>query len=84
MAANIYTRTTADGETRKYNRSGTQGRKPSGLSKPFLIRIYSADVERMTLLAANLGEYWNQNDFVREAVRLRLDELSNSVYTELP
>lgn len=79
MASNLYTRTTADGKTTQHTRKGTQGRKPSGLGKPELYRLYAEDEEKLSILKEKLGIYYNKNEIVRQAVRLALE----TVYTEL-
>lgn len=78
MASNIYTRHTITG-SQKFTRKGTQGRKPSGLGKPELYRLYAEDEEKLLILKEKLGMYYNKNEIVRQAVRLALE----TVYTEL-
>ena len=79
MASNVYRRTTADGKTTAYSRKGTQGRKPSGLGNPELYRLYAEDEKKLLILKEKLGNYYNKNEIVREAVRLALE----TVYIEL-
>ena len=79
MASKTYKQYYADGSSKVLIRSTKQGRKPSGLAKPKLIRLYEVDEEKMKLLKDKLGSYWNENDFIRSAVS---EKLSNSVYTE--
>jgi hypothetical protein len=79
MASNIYTRDTVDGQT-TYSRKGTQGRKPSGLGTARKHRLYLDDEMKLDELKKNLGQYYNENEIVRTAVRIYL---SNSVGTEL-
>ena len=62
-----------------HTRKGTQGRKPSGLGKPELYRLYAEDEEKLSILKEKLGIYYNKNEIVRQAVRLALE----TVYTEL-
>lgn len=68
-----------DGAKKEFLRK-KQGRKPSGLGKPKLIRLKEIDEKKMKALKEKLGYYWNENDFIREAVS---EKLCNSVYTEL-
>jgi hypothetical protein len=79
MASNIYTRATVDGKVTAYSRKGSQGRKPSGLGKPKLYRLFAKDEEILRLLEIRLGEYYNENEIVREAVHKAVE----SIYTEL-
>ena len=79
MAALYYTQHTADGSHRA-KRSARQGRKPSGLAKPELVRLYADDAEKLDAIGAEMGYLWNRNEFIRQAVRKALQE---SVYTEL-
>ena len=79
MAANTYTAQTISGPVRT-RRATKQGRKPSGLAKPELVRLYAEDDEKLKVLGEQLGYLWNRNEFIRMAVR---KQLMNSVYTEL-
>ena len=79
MSTNVYKRTTADGITTAYSRKGTQGRKPSGLGKPKLYRLFASDEEILKLLEMKLGKYYNENEIVRDAVHKAVE----SIYTEL-
>ena len=78
MTHNTYTRHTITG-SRQFTRKGTQGRKPSGLGKPELYRLYAEDEEKLLILKEKLGTYYNKNEIVRQAVHLALE----TVYTEL-
>ena len=69
----------ADGTFKEFLRK-KQGRIPSGLGKPKLIRLKETDEEKMRIIKEKLGYYWNENEFIREAVS---EKLCNSVYTEL-
>ena len=80
MSSNLYSRITVDGKETAYTRKGSQGRKPSGLGKPFLIRLDMDSEVELIREADKLGYYWNKNDFIRSAVR---EKLNNSIYTEL-
>ena len=79
MAPNIYQRRTADSKITWYTRKGTQGRKPSGLGKPKLYRLFESDEEILKLLEIKLGDYYNENEIVRNAVHKAVE----SIYTEL-
>jgi len=79
MASRTYKQYYADGSSQLLRRRVKQGRKPSGLGKPKLIRLYAEDEEKMNLLKEKLGYLFNENEIVREAVHL----IVNSVYTEL-
>jgi len=79
MASNKYSRKTVDGKTTWYSREGSQGRKPSGLGKPKLYRLFASDEEILKLLEIKLGDYYNENEIVRDAVHKAVE----SVYTEL-
>ena len=68
-----------DGSSKKFLRK-KQGRIPSGLGKPKLVRLKETDEEKINILKEKLGYYWNENEFIREAVS---EKLCNSVYTEL-
>jgi len=80
MASNSYIQYYSDGTKKQLRRRIKQGRKPSGLGKPKLIRLYAEDEEKMKVLKEKFGMYWNENEFIRSAVS---EKLSNSVYTEL-
>lgn len=60
-------------------RSVKQGRRPSGLGKPQLVRLYAADREKLEYIKGRLGSFYNENEIIRDAVRLHLE----SIYTEL-
>lgn len=79
MASNIYDRITVDGKTTRYSRRGTQGRKSSGLGKPKLYRLFASDEEILKQLESKMGEYYNENEIVRQAVHKAVE----SIYTEL-
>ena len=79
MASRTYIQSYADGTQKKFVRR-KQGRKPSGLGKSKLVRLWQVDEEKMKVLKTKYGEYWNENEFIRDAVS---EKLSNSVYTEL-
>lgn len=66
----------------RYTRKVKQGRKPSGLAKPQLVRLYADDVAELKRRADLMGEYWNENEFIRQAVRKAIED-SRSIYTEL-
>lgn len=79
MASKNYTQYYADGSNKKLMRRIKQGRKPSGLGKPKLVRLYAEDEEKMKILKEKLGYLYNENELVRDAVH----KIINSVYTEL-
>jgi hypothetical protein len=79
MASNLYTQARADGTSQITRRSQKQGRKSSGLADPKLYRLFAEDVEILKLLEIKLGEYYNENEIVRNAVHRAVE----SVYTEL-
>ncbi|OGZ02797.1 MAG: hypothetical protein A2390_02225 [Candidatus Liptonbacteria bacterium RIFOXYB1_FULL_36_10] len=79
MASKFYIQTCSDGRKKKIKRN-KQGRKPSGLGKLKSIRLWKEDEEKLMNLRNIYGEYWNENEFIRDAVS---EKLYNSVYTEL-
>ena len=79
MASKTYKQYYADGTSKLLRRSTKQGRKPSGLGRPKLIRLYAEDEEKLKVLKEKLGYLFNENEIVREAVH----KIVNSVYTEL-
>lgn len=79
MASNSYIQYYSDGTQKRLSRRIKQGRKPSGLGKPKLIRLYVEDEEKMKVLKEKLGYLYNENELVREAVH----KIVNSVYTKL-
>jgi len=64
----------------KYKRSIRQGRRPSGLGKLRKYRLYSKDEERLEIIKKNLGYLYNENEIIRTALKIYLD---NFVPTEL-
>lgn len=79
MASKTYKQYYADGTIKLLRRSIKQGRKPGGLGKPKLIRLYAEDEEKMKVIKEKLGYLFNENEIVRQAVH----KIINSVYTEL-
>ena len=79
MASNSYIQYYSDGSQKRLRRRIKQGRKPSGLGKPKLIRLYAEDEEKMKVLKEKLGYLYNENELVRQAVH----QIVYSVYTEL-
>ena len=79
MASKVYKQYYADGSSQLLRRITKQGRKPSGLGKPKLIRLYAEDEEKMKVLKEKLGYLFNENEIVRDAVH----KIINSIYTEL-
>jgi hypothetical protein len=79
MASKTLIRIFVDGSKKKFKRK-RQGRTPSGLGKPKLIRLKLSDEEKIKLLKEKFGYYWNENEFIRDAVS---EKLCNSVYIEL-
>lgn len=79
MSSKTYIQHYVDGTSKKFLRK-KQGRIPSGLGRPKLVRLKETDEEKMGILKEKLGIYWNENEFIRTAVS---EKLSNSVYTEL-
>ena len=78
MACNIYTQYTSDGTCHLARRSTPQGCKPSGLAEPVLVRLYREDAELLAQLRERLGNLYNGNEIIRNAVASR-----RSVYIEL-
>ena len=78
MASNTYIQHTVGGKSHLAKRSVKQGRKPSGLGKPILIRLYEEDEIIFSQMENVMGEYFNLNQTVREAVASQ-----RSVYIEL-
>lgn len=79
MSSSIYTQHHADGTSRLVRRSTPQGRKPSGLSKPQLVRLYEVDREKLDALKERLGYLYNENEIIRSAVHKYVE----SIYIEL-
>lgn len=79
MASKTYIQYYSDGTQKKLRRRIKQGRKPSGLGRPKLVRLYLEDEEKMELLKEKLGYLYNENELIRQAVH----KIMNSVYTEL-
>ena len=79
MASKTYTQHYVNG-TKKDFRRKKQGRKPSGLGVPKLVRLRETDEEKIKFLKEKFGYYWNENEFIRSAVS---EKLCNSIYTEL-
>lgn len=80
MASNVYLQQYADGSSVLRRRSTKQGRKPSGLAKPELVRLRAEDSASLDRIGERLGYLWNRNEFIRSAVRRALED---SVYIEL-
>jgi len=79
MASNYFVQQTADGKKTFTKRSAKQGRRPSGLAKPRLVRLYEVDEQKLTKISERLGYLFNANEIIRLAVHNQI----NSVYTEL-
>jgi hypothetical protein len=79
MASKTYKQNYVDGSSKWFTRK-RQGRKPSGLGKLKKYRLYANDEDKLMELKASLGQYYNENEIVRNAVHLYLN---NSVGTEL-
>ena len=79
MASKTYVQYYADGTSKEFRRK-KQGGKPSGLGKLKSTRLYPTDETLLNRLKEKFGVYWNENEFIRNAVH---DKLCNSVYTEL-
>ena len=79
MASNFYEQHTVDGKRIVTKRSAKQGRKPSGLAKPRLVRLYAVDEQKLVTISEQLGYLFNANEIIRQAVHNQI----NSVYTEL-
>ena len=79
MASKSFIQHTVDGRKTLTMRSKKQGRKPIGLAKPRLYRLYQVDDDRLAEMGQRLGSLFNANEFVRNAVHNQC----NSVYTEL-
>ena len=80
MASNTYTQHTADGKTHVATRSVKQGRKLQGFGKEREVRLYDDSDATFAVLAKEYGEYWNANQFIRDAVRAQLNKFP---YAEL-
>ena len=78
MSANVYVQHTADGRSHMARRSVRQGRRPSGLGKPVLVRLYAEDEQIQDRLQERLGRFYNRNQIIRDAVAAK-----RSIYTEL-
>jgi len=79
MASKTYTQYYVDGTFGFMQRATKQGRKPSGLGKPKLIRLYKEDELVMSRGKEKLGYLYNENEFIRSAVKYYI----SNVYTEL-
>lgn len=79
MASKTVVKTFVGGSKKEFKRR-KQGRIPVGLGKPKLVRLKLSDEEKIKLLKEKFGYYWNENEFIREAVS---EKLCNSIYTEL-
>jgi hypothetical protein len=79
MASNIYTQVYVDGTSKKVRRIVKQGRKTSGLGKPFLQKLYADDEEALLKIKDKLGYLYNKNEFVSIAVKFYI----NNAYMEL-
>lgn len=66
-------------DNKRYKRQ-KQGRKPSGLSNPVKVRLYQDDLPLLEKRAAEFGNYWNFNEYVRGLVHA---DLCNSVPAKL-
>lgn len=80
MASKHYEIINIDGNVQKYKRAIKQGRPPSGLGKPFIVRLLQKDEDKLLQMKNELGYLYNKNEIVRDAVHLYL---SSFVYTEL-
>lgn len=65
MASKTYIQYYSDGTQKKLRRRIKQGRKPSGLGRPKLVRLYLEDEEKMELLKEKLGYLYNENELGR-------------------
>ena len=81
MAALVFRQYYANRTSDLRRRVKPQGRKPSGLAKPQLVRLYNDDKHELERRAAMMGEYWNENEFIRQAVHKAIEE-TKSIYTE--
>ena len=79
MASKTYHQHYADGTSGTMRRSTKQGRRSSGLGKPRLVRLYQEDEVFMDLGKQKLGCFYNENEFIRNAVKYYI----SNVYTEL-
>jgi len=70
----------SDGTRQVVKREAKQGRKPSGLGRIKAVRLFKESEKMLDELRVACGEYWNENEFIRMAVR---EKLSNNVYIEL-
>ena len=80
MASSVYVQHYYNGTSRTVRRSARQGRKPGGFGRARLVRPYQEDEAKLEKLAEKFGYCWNENQFIRDAIR---DKLRNSVYAEL-
>jgi len=79
MSTKTYDQYYSDGTHKTFLRK-KQGRTPSGLGKPKKYRLYEKDERRLDILKKRFGYLYNENEIIREAVRIYLD---NSMGTEL-
>lgn len=78
MATLTYIQAHADGTRITMRRSVPQGRKPSGLGRPKLYRLFAEDVEILAIMEEKLGCMYNENEIVRTAVHTAIE----TIYTE--
>jgi hypothetical protein len=78
MASKTYLQHYADGSEKWFTRK-KQGRKPSGLGILKKYRLYAEDEIKLMELKQSLGNYYNENEIIRNAVHLYLN---NYVGTE--
>jgi len=78
MSSLIGNQAHVDGTVTRFRRK-KQGRKPQGLGKPKLVRLYDDTEEKLKVIKEKLGYLYNENEIVRQAVRKEVD----FIYTEL-
>lgn len=79
MSSLIGTQAHVDGTVTRFKRAKKQGRKPLGLGKPKLVRLYDETEDKLKVIKEKLGYMYNENEIVREAVKKKVD----LIYTEL-
>lgn len=82
MAAKVYMQHYVNGSSKLRRRVVKQGRKASGLAKPQIVRLFDGDKTKLHKRAELMGEYWNENEFIRQAVHKAIEN-TRSVYIEL-
>jgi hypothetical protein len=63
----------------RYVRTFTTGRKPLGLGKPVIRRLYKADEAILAEMKIEMGYLYNESQIVRDAVHAYLIYMKQSI-----